>query len=81
MWKRIKGTAPWLPLLCWSRDAFRDAALLLSNEEGALAFFVLYACLPKSNRAVFVIAKVPACSACVDPRVWKGSGERLGEPP
>ena len=29
--------------MCWNRDAFRDAALLVSGEEGAQAFFVLFA--------------------------------------
>ena len=54
MWKRTKGTAPWLSSLCWSRDAFRDAALLVTNEEGALAFFVLYACQPNQT-ALFLL--------------------------
>ena len=53
MSKRTKGTAPWLPSLCWSRDAFRDAALLVSNEDGALAFFVLYAC-QQNQTALFL---------------------------
>ena len=35
--------APWLPSLRWNRDAFRDAALLVSSEEGPQAFFVLFA--------------------------------------
>ena len=35
--------APWLPSLCWNHDALRDAALLVSGEEGAQAFFVLFA--------------------------------------
>ena len=56
MWKRTKGTASWLPSLCWSRDAFRDAALLVSNEEGALAFFVLYAC-QQNQTALFLLAR------------------------
>ena len=32
-----------MPLLCWSRDAFRDAALLVSNEEDALALSCMLA--------------------------------------
>ena len=32
-----------LPSLCWNRDASRDAALLVTNEKGAQAFFVLFA--------------------------------------
>ena len=43
MWKRPKGKAQWLPSLCWNREAFRDAAVLISSEEGAQALFVLFA--------------------------------------
>ena len=43
MWKRPEGKALWLPSLCWNRDTFRDAASLVTSEEGAQAFFVLLA--------------------------------------
>ena len=33
----------WLPSLCWNRDTFRDAILLVSSEEGAQALFVFFA--------------------------------------
>ena len=68
-----------MPSLCWNRDAFRDAASLVSSEEGRTSVLCLV-CLPdKFNSHVFAIAKVPACSTCVDPCVWKGGAERLGD--
>ena len=48
-----KRKAAWLPSLCWNRDAFRDAALLISEGEGAQAFFVLFAC--HSNQTAFFL--------------------------
>ena len=38
-----EGKALWSPSLCWDRDAFRDATLLVSSEEGAQALFVFFA--------------------------------------
>ena len=45
--------APWLPSLCWNHDALRDAASLVSGEEGAQAFFVLFA-YQSSQTAMFL---------------------------
>ena len=56
----IEGSAPWLPSLWWKRDASRGSAVLVSGEEGAQAFFVLFAYEKKSNSSVFAIVKVPA---------------------
>ena len=39
----VRREALGLPSLCWNRDASRDAALLVTNEKGAQAFFVLFA--------------------------------------
>ena len=35
--------APWLPSSLWNRDAFRVAAVLVSSEKSARAFFVFFA--------------------------------------
>ena len=38
-----RGKLFWLPSLCWNRDTFRDATLLVSSEEGAQALLVFFA--------------------------------------
>ena len=48
----FEGSAPWLPSLCWKRDVSRGAAVLVSGEEGAQAFFVLCA-YEKSKQLCF----------------------------
>ena len=52
-----------MPPLCWNREAFHDAALLVSYEVGAPAFI---SCLPPDGprRHVLTFAKVPARSTC-----------------
>ena len=37
-----KLNVPWLPSLCWNRDAFHDAALLVCSKEGAQALYVVF---------------------------------------
>ena len=61
----FKRKAPWLPSLCWSRDAFVDAALLVSSEEG------MFLPLRRFHLALLALTRVSG----------KEAGERLGEPP